>query len=617
MPKICSINIKNFRSISELEIAATDLTVIVGDNDSGKSNVLRALNLFFNGQTNPNTPFNFLTDYNRYAEPRAKKAPEIIVELKLELPESYRENNGDFVIWRKRWRAEGLQRTDEYAGFRRGRRKRGGGFHESEIEITTRSRVRPLLSRIKFEYVPAVRSAEFFRELRGRIFQVIAQASEQTVRASSGQFEGVISAAVADLLSDIFTELNDESKLRLPNDLTSIFESLDFLNGEKSISLESRGDGIKARYIPLILKFIADKGRERGGIPQTFIWAYEEPENNLEFRRAQSLAEAFRKLALGEFTQVFLTTHSPIFYNMHLEDDEIKLCSAYHLSHLGPEAGTKASPAHEARVSLDESMGAMAIIAPHVRDAQDALAEACAQRIDLQNKLKEYNQRNLPTIFVEGATEYIVFSELLARRFPENADKIFLAEPPSRAGANYAANMLRSWEFKTKHQMPSERVRAVAIIDNDGEGRGAKTRFLEDSDGYKYVDLLTLNTPEHLQSSKKNGIDIPVTLEELWPRDCWLHAEKSGWLKERPRKGLISSALADILFDTDKKLSDVIDDDWEIYLKFRASDETDSGGTSKKVLWANYVTGLPDDIFLNFAKEHIAALGRAFSSLKI
>lgn len=65
---------------------ATDLTVIVGDNDCGKSNVLRALNLFFNGETNPGIHFSFPDDYNRFAEVRAKRAPEIEVQLDLELP---------------------------------------------------------------------------------------------------------------------------------------------------------------------------------------------------------------------------------------------------------------------------------------------------------------------------------------------------------------------------------------------------------------------------------------------------------------------------------------------------------------------------------------------------
>jgi len=109
--------------------------------------------------------------------------------------------------------------------------------------------------------VPAVRSADFFRTLRGRIFQVIANASEQAVRQSSGQLEDVISNAVSALLADIGTELQDASRLSLPNDLTPLFRSLDFLAGEKSTSLDSRGDGIKARYIPLILKFIAEQSR--------------------------------------------------------------------------------------------------------------------------------------------------------------------------------------------------------------------------------------------------------------------------------------------------------------------------------------------------------------------
>lgn len=161
MPKIRRVTIRNFRSIVELTMDATDLTVIVGDNDCGKSNVLRALNLFFNDQTNPETPFSFPDDYNRFAEPKAKRAPEISVEVDLELPYNYRKNNGDLIRWRKRWRSDGLQEEDEYWGIRRARKKRGKGYTETVVEIDGRSRVPALLSRIQFEYVPAVRSSDF------------------------------------------------------------------------------------------------------------------------------------------------------------------------------------------------------------------------------------------------------------------------------------------------------------------------------------------------------------------------------------------------------------------------------------------------------------------------
>ena len=81
MPKIRTIAIQNFRSIRRIDIDATDLTIVVGDNDCGKSNVLRALNLFFNGETNPGETFSFSEDYNRFSQPPARKAKEITIDL--------------------------------------------------------------------------------------------------------------------------------------------------------------------------------------------------------------------------------------------------------------------------------------------------------------------------------------------------------------------------------------------------------------------------------------------------------------------------------------------------------------------------------------------------------
>lgn len=613
MPKIRQITIKNFRSIIDLTMKTTDLTVIVGDNDCGKSNVLRALNLFFNEETNPDTPFSFLDDHNRFSEVKAKRAPEIVVEIDLELPVAYRKNNGDLLRWRKVWRAEGLQETDNYWGIRLSKKKRGSGFTESIVDIDGRSKVPSLLSRIQFEYVPAVRSAEFFRTLRGRIFRVIANASEQTVRQSSGQLENVISDAVSGLLNDIGTELNDSSRLSLPNDLTPLFQSLDFLAGEKSISLDSRGDGIKARYIPLILKFIAERSREAAGILPTFIWAYEEPENNLEFRRAQSLADAFHKLAEGELSQVLLTTHSPVFYNMHQDDHGRGLCSAYHLTKEGPTSGTEARSAVEASVSLDESMGAMAIIAPHIRAAQIALSDATSQAIDLRTKIEQFNQSNLPTLFVEGPTDYAVFKKLLQLFRPEQAQRMFLAEPPLRAGANYVTNMLRSWEYRTKHLPAAQRRTAVGIVDGDPEGENAYGRFVGEGT-WKHTSLAKLSYPAHLTDARELGINIPVCLEELWPSAVWLHAEQQGWLTQRSKKGLFGESLLQRLTEQNERLSDLIDEGWRLYFDSRVKDSSE--GTAKAD-WAAYIEGLSRDQLAPVATEHLKVLDDAIEKLGI
>lgn len=614
MPKIRQVSISNFRSIIELKMAATDLTVIVGDNDCGKSNVLRSLNLFFNGHTNPGTSFNFGDDYNRFAEPKAKRAPEIEVQVDLELPESYRKNNGNLIRWRKQWRADGLQSDDDYWGIRLEPRKRGGGFNEIVVPIEGRSRVPALLSRIQFEYVPAVRSADFFRNLRGRIFQVIANASEQTVRESSGQFEQVISAAVSGLLDDIGLELKDVSRLSLPNDLTPIFQSLDFLDGEKGISLDNRGDGIKARYIPLILKFIAEKSRDGAGIAPTFIWAYEEPENNLEFRRAQALADAFHKLAEGELSQVLLTTHSPVFYNMHKDDGDRGLCTAFHLTKESATSGTVARSAQEASVSLDESMGAMAIIAPHIRAAQEALSEATSQTADLKAKLEQFNPDNLPTLFVEGPTDYTVFKKLLQTFRKVQGQQVFLAEPPQKAGANYVANMLRSWEFRSRHLQPAQRRSAVGIVDADNEGEGVCSRFEKEEVTWKYVSLLKLEMPAHLVDARDLGLTIPVTLEELWPPSVWLHASQNNWLVPRSKKGLLGEGLLQRLAEKDERLSELISDDWRPYFETRVND---TPGSLAKTTWAAYISGLPAAELEPISTAHLSMLDKALAKMGI
>lgn len=591
MAKIRSIIIKNFRSIADVEVDAKDLTIIVGDNDSGKSNILRALNLFFNGHTNPGTPFNFANDYNRYAEVKEKKAAEIVVELRIELPASYRANNGDFIHWRKRWRASGLLKSDDIHGVRLERKKRGEGFNESIVELSNYSRVRTLLNKISFEYVPAVRSSDFFRNLRGRIFQVIAQTSEGNVRASSGEFESVIVRSVSDLLSSISVELNDTSRLSLPNDLTAIFESLDFLSGEKLISLDNRGDGIKARYIPLILKFIAEKGRARSGIASNYIWGYEEPENNLEFKRAQELSESFKMLAESDFSQVILTTHSPIFYNMHLQEDCAPFCNAYHVVHKGVEVGTTVTLASEAAHTLDESMGVMSIIAPYIHTAQKALAEALLQAESLQVELDQMEKLR-PTLFVEGATEYVIYKALLERLRPDAWNAIYLSEPPKRAGANYVANMLRSWEYRVKHIAKDLRVRASGIVDRDDEGMRAYSQFNQEAKTFRHVELFVVDVPKHLKGLVAKGVVIPVCLEECWPQEYWEIADKSGWLVERPKKPIFEEWALQALIDRDLKVSEYLDQEHSDY--FHKCPDSDLEAHAK-IYWAQYMISLPDE----------------------
>lgn len=84
MLRIKQIRIKNFRSIVDLDINVDKMNIFVGLNDAGKSNILKALNLFFNNETEPGCAFDFETDYSKYAPVRKKKAKEIEISIVLQ-----------------------------------------------------------------------------------------------------------------------------------------------------------------------------------------------------------------------------------------------------------------------------------------------------------------------------------------------------------------------------------------------------------------------------------------------------------------------------------------------------------------------------------------------------
>ena len=103
---IKSITVKNFRSIVEQTIEFDNFTCLVGNNDCGKSNILKALNLFFNNQTDFNTEFDFDRDYSKFAKKLNKKAKEITISITFNLPSNYKD--GGEKTWKKVWRKDGI-----------------------------------------------------------------------------------------------------------------------------------------------------------------------------------------------------------------------------------------------------------------------------------------------------------------------------------------------------------------------------------------------------------------------------------------------------------------------------------------------------------------------------
>ena len=106
---IDSIEIKYFRSIYQMKINnIKDVFVLSGKNDAGKSNVLKALNLFFNNNVDWKTDFSFQRDFSfrRLAEVRKSIKGKMFIEVSVGFnrTESYKNSLPEKFIVTKTWR---------------------------------------------------------------------------------------------------------------------------------------------------------------------------------------------------------------------------------------------------------------------------------------------------------------------------------------------------------------------------------------------------------------------------------------------------------------------------------------------------------------------------------
>ena len=557
--QITKISIHNFRSARNLTITPSRLAVLVGKNDSGKSNVLRALNLFFNDKIDPDQVLHFETDHNIFNQPN-RRAKQISITVNIRLPYTYHRVNGEYIVWEKNWRAEGLI-DDNYWGAWDELGPRGS-IKTELFEIPDRSNVHALLRNINFVYVPAIKDFEYFSQLRASIYDVIAEVADQEFREQSEGFEQSISIQLDDLTAEIAKSLGFHSRLALPRDLSHIFESLDFLSEDQSISLSSRGDGIKARHIPLILKFMADKKRSlqvRGVPPHSFIWAYEEPENNLELASCVQLADQFLGFTNDGVSQVFLTTHSPVFYNLrdrHAEEDDAISC--HHIFCENTEEGTKEASELS---DLDDRMGTTALFGRFAREFEERVREQEAARVEAERLAKEGRSK----LFVEGPSDREVIGKALRVFAPGHASQIDIETAESGGGHLYVIDRLVGWAAVAKH-VPNT-ARAAGLVDRDPDAKAAANEWNGGQGNTRFAKCMGLRAPEHLHAVLHAGFQVPVVLETLYDRRAWEWAEQKGYLMDRPLVKSLPSDLAEQILNQEATLADNLPEDWEIYVR--------------------------------------------------
>jgi hypothetical protein len=322
MKIIDRIEIHRFRSIGDESIPTDEINIFSGLNNSGKSNILRALNLFFNFETSYDSPHTFEKDYNIAYTGQAGGAREIIVRIHF-LPQGKGALQYAFSIARTfKFETEGF--LTEYSS--------SNPEIQEEIDkgngTITRQFTR-FLNSLEFLYIPAVRDKLFVRNLFlnfekiardtsgqefGDKFKEISSIIEERSGEISNEFEDFLGlptqAALSSTKSDIFgaVQVVVQSGLQIRRKVRGSEKPSEIVDAP--VDLFSSGDGVLMSYIAY---FLAHLCRKNPG--KRYIWGFEEPENSLEYSKIQKLADEFNT-KFRKYAQIFITTHSPAFISM-------------------------------------------------------------------------------------------------------------------------------------------------------------------------------------------------------------------------------------------------------------------------------------------------------------
>lgn len=455
MQLIERIEVHYLRSLYKLDLKSVgDLNVIFGRNDSGKSNLLRALNLFFNGVSEPKKPFDFDLDLSdiRREEARAAKGKQFIwTKITFNTPSNYA-SLGEQIEVKRQWNRDG-EVTENI-------------WPKELSQGSSKSRLTRFLNDIDFTYIPAIKDLSVHADLIERMYAAAAQSN--AISVATDRFVDTIGQSTVDLTKQLSSLFKQESKLSAPTELSLLFRNLDFAYGSEGHSmLRQKGDGIKARHIPEILRFINENEKRK----KFHIWGFEEPENSLDLGAAGLEANRFGELSSRDDTQIFLTSHSPAFY---LSENPNTTVSRYFVSkqtkqdeEIRPINAATDIRDIETAEAVMENAGLLQLpyVIKMLREMPEKLAAIEGEKEKLESQLQDLET---PTLFVEGPHDLTILNSRLGRLSELNIKK--LNGTPSTVPA-----LLGALGSEGRLNLGSK---ALIVFDNDPPGRNATKKLM-------------------------------------------------------------------------------------------------------------------------------------------
>jgi putative ATP-dependent endonuclease of the OLD family len=349
--EIRKFRVERFRSITSASLDLSTMTVLVGPNNEGKSNILRAMVLgmdalvgFARTNTGPRyrirtglrgaVDFDWDRDFPVGARNGREKTTALEFEFELAGPEIIEfesvigsKINGNLRV--------GLSLSqDGTVAFRVIKQRAGGTWTKKSGEIAEF-----VGRRVDVEYVPAVRTADeagavvarlVAQELRTLEADIDYQDALETIRRLQQPKLDEIGASVRETLAHLMPDVRGV-EVRLPETRRQVAAARAveiIVDDGESTALDTKGDGVQSlAALALIRKAAMDRGRAR-----TFVLAVEEPEAHLHPRAVRELRRVLAEIAMDQ--QVVVTTHSPLLADpLHVERNVIVEASRARTAH--------------------------------------------------------------------------------------------------------------------------------------------------------------------------------------------------------------------------------------------------------------------------------------------
>jgi AAA ATPase domain len=327
MQFLTAAHVRDFRSIARADVhTLADVVPLVGLNGSGKSNFLRALNLFFNGVIEGNEEVRLRRDFR---EPGRKAKLRIVVDVDLdyaafdalrpeleEALETLADDSGE-ITFRKEWTLDPVTHEETLA-------VSAGciGYEPEPLKTESMPFATRLLNAVRFRYIPNhVHPSEILRAEQDSIRKVLQDRLGQRRTISDEAVAGIAEVA-ADLMRPI-TEAMEvatgevaDVELATPKDWKDLAWGFGLkLQGAQSQSFEAllHGSGVQSALAFHVLHQIDTTFSGSFGWRKGAIWAIEEPESFLHAGLQGELARSFAEWAESESLQLLLSTHSVAF----------------------------------------------------------------------------------------------------------------------------------------------------------------------------------------------------------------------------------------------------------------------------------------------------------------